>query len=325
MEFSSRNDVIEWADKERNFWNQYERLRGGSQQSVNLNLRRLPGFREGQSDDEFVSKLQAAGEDYVPSKGPLGLLVQKSSTPQRGANLFAVISNPDFFSSIDHDIFEPYIQATFYNMVDGNLSDILEASRSVREHQAAWADELNDFKKRSTELIQECQRAIENLHTEAAMRAPKSYWGTRAKDHREAVGKARKWWHISLAAMLAIVVACGIILVCVLKPTSEFGAARTIGFGILFTTGLSLLVWLSRQLLRDLRSHEHLAEDASERVTMIETYSALKQAGLETANLDQILAALYRPASTGLIADSGPVLPIEVFLKGVQKTGKPGG
>lgn len=63
-----------------------------------------------------------------------------------------------------------------------------------------------------------------------------------------------------------------------------------------------------------------LAEDAAERVTMIETYAALKTLGLATSDLAPILAALYRPAATGLVDDNGPVLPIEIFMKTIGET-----
>jgi len=76
-------------------------------------------------------------------------------------------------------------------------------------------------------------------------------------------------------------------------------------------------VWLIRQFLRDLRNHEHLAEDAAERVTMIETLSALQAFGLRNDDLSTILSALYRPAAAAMADDGGPVLPIEVLMKGV--------
>lgn len=87
---------------------------------------------------------------------------------------------------------------------------------------------------------------------------------------------------------------------------------------IIFGTFFGVGIWWLRQVLRELRSHEHLAEDAAERVTMIETLSALKGAGLaETADLSPIFAALYRPAATGLVVDDGggPISPLEVLFK----------
>ena len=85
--------------------------------------------------------------------------------------------------------------------------------------------------------------------------------------------------------------------------------------GAIIATVLAVIVWWSRQVLRDARSHEHLAEDAAERVTMIETYAALVEKGLQSSDFSIILTALYRTAATGLVDDGGPALPIEVLMK----------
>jgi hypothetical protein len=58
---------------------------------------------------------------------------------------------------------------------------------------------------------------------------------------------------------------------------------------------------------------------------MIETYAAMRGAGLQDNNLAPILAALYRPAATGLIDDSGPTRPIELLMRGIgEAAGKLG-
>ncbi len=69
--------------------------------------------------------------------------------------------------------------------------------------------------------------------------------------------------------------------------------------------------------------HEHFAEDAAERATMIETYAALRATGLQDADLGPVLAALYRPAGV-LGEEQGPVLPIEILLKSIGEAAKRG-
>ncbi|MFM2148597.1 MAG: hypothetical protein RLZZ187_903 [Pseudomonadota bacterium] len=76
------------------------------------------------------------------------------------------------------------------------------------------------------------------------------------------------------------------------------------------------MAWLRRQLLRDVRNHEHLAEDAAERVTTIETLAALQAVGLRNYDLSTIPSALDRPAAAAMADDSGPILPIEILMKG---------
>jgi hypothetical protein len=82
-------------------------------------------------------------------------------------------------------------------------------------------------------------------------------------------------------------------------------------------TVAGLGVWIVRQFLRDVRNHEHLAEDAAERVTMIETLTALQSRGLQSGELSTILSALYRPAAAAMADDGGPILPIEILMRGV--------
>jgi len=55
---------------------------------------------------------------------------------------------------------------------------------------------------------------------------------------------------------------------------------------------------------------------------MIKTYSVLKDNGLEGNDLSTILAALYRPASTGIVDETGPALPMEIVLKNITKLSK---
>ena len=55
---------------------------------------------------------------------------------------------------------------------------------------------------------------------------------------------------------------------------------------------------------------------------MIETYAALKAADLDAGDLSPILTALYRTAATGLVVDDGPVLPLEVLIKGATEAVK---
>lgn len=66
-----------------------------------------------------------------------------------------------------------------------------------------------------------------------------------------------------------------------------------------------------------MRNHEHLAEDAAERVTMIERLAALQAAGLHNDDLSTALSALYRPDAAAMADDRGPILPIEILVKGV--------
>jgi len=75
-------------------------------------------------------------------------------------------------------------------------------------------------------------------------------------------------------------------------------------------------VWALRLIIRLFLSHQHLGADASERVTMVETYLSLAESdkGLPPESRQLILAALFRPGSDGLVKDEGLPSPILELL-----------
>jgi hypothetical protein len=171
----------------------------------------------------------------------------------------------------------------------------------------------------------------------------RQYWSNRCELHKSEANRARRLWTrwtvgiIFIAAFVGTVLFTGvgewlnhrIDSALGLPPIDHYQQfvflAGFLKKGIIFGTFLGISIWWLRQLLRELRSHEHLAEDAAERVTMIETYAALKGAGLDAGDLTPILNALYRTAATGLVTDDtgGPVLPTEVFIKGATEAIRP--
>jgi len=77
---------------------------------------------------------------------------------------------------------------------------------------------------------------------------------------------------------------------------------------------LSLLVWLSRILLKIIFSNLHLKEEAYEKETMIVTYLALLKegGGLRESDRSLILEAIFRPSTNGLIKDESSVTLLDV-------------
>lgn len=74
-----------------------------------------------------------------------------------------------------------------------------------------------------------------------------------------------------------------------------------------------LLWWTLRIIVRFIFSFAHLAADARERVTLADTYLALREAkvSLDKEDLKIILAQLFRHAATGIVKeDAAPQLPL---------------
>jgi hypothetical protein len=84
----------------------------------------------------------------------------------------------------------------------------------------------------------------------------------------------------------------------------ELASTWKIGSFILLAT---LGFWVIRILVRLFLSHIHLENDAAERVTMAQTFLALKRdsALSGTEHIGTILAALFRPTGDGIVKDEG--------------------
>ena len=77
-------------------------------------------------------------------------------------------------------------------------------------------------------------------------------------------------------------------------------------------------IWLERILVRLFVSNIHLATDAEERVTMLQTYLSIIREGSEFAPEDKklILERLFHPAADGLVKDDGaPPSPLEMLSR----------
>lgn len=197
----------------------------------------------------------------------------------------------------------------------------LEEKKSKLEWLTAHA---SDLRATYSAHIDEGRLAIETIATQAALKAPREYWNKRKEDHKERSISARKSW-ISSTMLFCLVMIIAVISafspfseILLPRSTSDSGwIAALVSRALFVGTIAGVGVWVLKQLLRDVRNHEHLAEDAAERVTMIETLSALQAMGLKEGDLSTILSALYRPAASAMADDGGPVLPIEILMKGV--------
>jgi hypothetical protein len=77
---------------------------------------------------------------------------------------------------------------------------------------------------------------------------------------------------------------------------------------------VSIIIWLSRILLKIIFSNLHLKEEAHEKETQILTYLALikEDAGLEENDRKLILEAIFRPSTNGLIKDESNVTLLDI-------------
>jgi hypothetical protein len=77
-------------------------------------------------------------------------------------------------------------------------------------------------------------------------------------------------------------------------------------------------VWIIRILVRLFLSHQHLATDAAQRVTMVQTFLSLSKedGGLRPEDRSVILQQLFKSAGDGLVKEDGiPPGLIEFFTR----------
>jgi Family of unknown function (DUF6161) len=146
-----------------------------------------------------------------------------------------------------------------------------------------------------------------------ALQAPRKYWTRQLKSHRSAARRG-KCWLLGGAAVTVIVVGVWLKLMWWVADSTKIA---DIPLSIWLITGalVGIGFWVVRLLSRLYLSSEHLSRDAEERVTMIETYLALKKGNhVSNEDLRFVLAALFRPTEDGLVKDDGLPAPLaELF------------
>lgn len=143
------------------------------------------------------------------------------------------------------------------------------------------------------------------------LRAPVEYWQTKANDHAK---KSGRWMAAMFVSMAALAGGVGWLAHWVLTHLVD-GKPEAWRVGVLGVIAV-LGIWALRMVVRMFLSHQHLATDAEERVTMVKTYLALLEADRMPADEDRklVLAPLFRPAADGIVKDEGLPHPLLEFL-----------
>lgn len=195
-------------------------------------------------------------------------------------------------------------------------TDELNARAAVAiENQAEWV------KTRQSTFEEEVEERIdlkiaELEATEAAYREamkldrPRQYWTTKASGHRTKANKYR-WRMFTSLGISGVIGLLGLGLLFwyahniildnrdVEWPVTFFILLSGMGF-----VGVSILFWINRLIVRLFLSELHLAMDAEERVTMIESYLALNaELDFPSEQREIVLQAIFRPTQDGIVKD----------------------
>lgn len=167
----------------------------------------------------------------------------------------------------------------------------------LHEDQIKAFEELTDEHKKNIETIEE------TYNQKLALLKPVQYWDNRRKGHNKK----------------AIVYA----IACTIIGVGLFGGLGWVAYELflnikvgeqpkvwqmgVFAVAAFFAIWIERILVRLFVSNIHLATDAEERVTMLQTYLSIIREGSEFAPDEKllILERLFHPATDGMIKDDG--------------------
>lgn len=200
--------------------------------------------------------------------------------------------------------------------LSASKSSVLDGLHSAKE---AALNELHAAQEKAfVELAAKHEanlKAIEDtFHNKLALQKPIDYWREKKTLH---VKLSKRFAWASAAALLLL----GSALSCLVYGT--FGGLEPDQNPKHWQVGITIVaaffvIWIVRLLIRMLLSHQHLASDAAERVTMVQTYLSLSREGQGVAPADRavILQQLFKSASDGLVKDDGaPPGWLELFSR----------
>jgi Family of unknown function (DUF6161) len=190
------------------------------------------------------------------------------------------------------------------NIQQAEFAEILTTTRDQHDQS------LNKHK----EEMEALRRAFNEAMT---LRAPVDYWQSKATFHTTEAGK---WMRLTFQSMGGLGLVLGVLAVWVFL-TLHNDKPDAWKVAVLVLVGV-LGVWAVRLIVRMYLSHQHLATDAEERVTMIKTYLALLEADKMPSDDDRklVLAPLFRPATDGIVKDEGLPHPLlELFTRSQGK------
>lgn len=160
---------------------------------------------------------------------------------------------------------------------------------------------LQQFKQSTQKSYADDYAAIRKTYQEhMGMKAPVSYWTTRAAAYRKSSAiKAACFGSVALAGAFLLWSLSGY-----LTPDPSLSKEVYFVRSGLFLLFVTLYFWLCRIFTRLYLSDVHLAIDAKERSVMAETYLALVHENtISVEDRTHILQALFRPTKSGIVKD----------------------
>ena len=164
-----------------------------------------------------------------------------------------------------------------------------------REEVDTACKRLDDTQTGITTRTADFEKAV---NEKLALKAPVTFWTARA----DALNRKAKTLIGWLLGAFAVSVISGFKFYPLVAQVPD--ASQKLWTIALILVAFGFIAWPLRLISRLYMSTVHMEADARERATLVETYIALLQEGHATPeNRQLILAALFRPTQTGIVAD----------------------
>lgn len=203
------------------------------------------------------------------------------------------------------------------DVLTARLKELVQQHTSISERAAkvmatAVRAATSKAADQRSETAANLEKFEELYNAKLALDAPVNYWREKRKKHRILAGVFFAsfiiYFFFVLWKMTGIFSS---------TPLGQIEFWNTAGYGILAAGAIvvGVVIALARILLRLAMSQLHLGNDADERVTMVNTYLALRQGGHATeAQMQTVIERLFAPSSDGIVKDDlGAVTPMEAL------------
>ena len=199
---------------------------------------------------------------------------------------------------------------------NAELNERFDAKLKERDQslQVLHASQTADFQTLTTQGATDLEAIRKTYDQELALRKPVEYWATKDREHLK-LAKTFGW--TALAVCVVLTVAMGWLVYWIFVGLKAGEDPKHWQLGILLVAAF-FSIWVVRVLLKLSFSNLHLATDAAERGTMIQTYLSMSREGTEFKPEDRklILEHLFRSASDGLVKDdAAPPSVAEVITR----------
>ncbi len=222
-------------------------------------------------------------------------------------------------------------QETSASLVHSSEETLRQANENKRQAETDIAALISDSRGKVEAEISDTKKKLKDFQAavtdEIALQSPVTFWRKKEKRHG---------WGAAIFGLLVVLSfsAGGVLLYLFGQhlldqvATGIGKAAKQITFAdvpllliSIFVVGVLVFVWIERILVRIFLSHVHLRSDAGERVVMAMTYLALLKEGAGPKDDDRklILAALFRPSSTGVVTDDAAPQVWDFFSRQMDK------